>query len=296
VGERFCTSKCFGLRGLEEDVRTYGFRGEALASLREVGALDIITRCPGACNRSSSSTTTTSSSSNSSSAGEVTMTKRMDHTGTTYLGPAITARLSHGTTVRVTGVFARWPVRRKALRGNVEIDAIIQRVQTFALINNGVAFSVVDATTGARLLDTRPAPSVATVFGQLYGDAKARSLAPLGTLSAPSSPSNPAAAALPSAPAISIRGYLGLEGHHSRALQFLYINGRCVTKTPVHKLLQQMLSRTSVCRPGKDADSDRIGREPVRHAVFVVNVLCSPSEYVVPISRSVCCECAVQPI
>lgn len=254
-------------------MRTYGFRGEALASLREVGTLEIITQC-----------TVSASARASGGRDVVTMMKRMDHTGTLFLGPSIMTRDSHGTTVRVTGVFARWPVRRKALRTNVEIDAIIQRVQTFALINNGIAFSVIDSDTGARLLDTRPSQSVATIFGQLYGDARARSLAPFGRASSSPSSSSAASTAADTAAAaaavstMTVRGYIGLEGHHNRALQFFYVNGRCVTKTPVHKLLHRLFGKTSVCRPGKDADSDRIGREPVRHVVFVINLLCDPAE------------------
>lgn len=73
-------------------------------------------------------------------------------------------------------LFARWAVRRKALRPSVEIDGVIRRVQCLALINNGISFTLINASTGTRLVSSHKARSVATIFGQLFGDAKARTL------------------------------------------------------------------------------------------------------------------------
>jgi DNA mismatch repair ATPase MutL len=215
VGQRFCTSKCVGLQGLEENVRTYGFRGEALSSIREVGTLDLTTR--------------------SSTHLGITMTKRMDHINTAHLWlrPAMTARASHGTTITVTGIFARWAVRRKALRPSVEIDGVIRRVQCLALINNGISFTLINASTGTRLVSSHKARSVATIFGQLFGDAKARTLIPLPAMSGDIDGDSDGPAATKAVPnttsAVQVHGYLAVEGHHSRALQFVFVNGRrCV--------------------------------------------------------------------
>eukprot|EP00037_Helgoeca_nana_P029562 m.353948 g.353948 ORF g.353948 m.353948 type:complete len:284 (+) comp28000_c0_seq3:1628-2479(+) len=52
-----------------------------------------------------------------------------------------------------------------------------------------------------------------------------------------------------------------------------------VAKTPIHKQIAQVFARTTICRPPKDIESDRVGREPVRHPIYCVNVLCDPAEY-----------------
>lgn len=242
VGDRFCTSKCAGLRGLEEDVRTYGFRGEALASIREVGTLELTTRSIGLSSGSSG----VGSGAGSIPHG-VTMCKRMDHTGTLSHRPATTARPSHGTTVQVTNIFARWPVRRKALRTAVETDSVLRRVQSLALINNGISFTLINVSSGARLVASRKTQSVAAVFGQLFGEHKARCLLPLPHPS-PLSTSTTTEPATPRS--IQVHGYLGSVGHHSRELGFVYVNGRrCVPPPCVPLPSPPPLYRTRTLSP-----------------------------------------------
>lgn len=47
IGERYMTSKCHSVRDLERVIPTYGYRGQAIASLLDVSSsLQIETKCP----------------------------------------------------------------------------------------------------------------------------------------------------------------------------------------------------------------------------------------------------------
>ncbi len=92
VGIRFATSK---LRTLEQlpAVRTFGFKGEALASIAEVATLEVSSRCLGKFE---------------------TFGKVMKAGQTARCGPSLLAgRKRAGTTVRVSNIFFNRPLQQR---------------------------------------------------------------------------------------------------------------------------------------------------------------------------------------
>jgi DNA mismatch repair protein MutL len=119
---RHATSKIDGTDLL--DIRSFGFRGEALPSLGAVGRLTITSRAQGA------------------EAASVTV-----EGGRT--GPVRPAALSRGTVVELRDLFFATPARLKFLRSDrAEAQAIGEVVRRLALAEPGVGFTLRDATEG----------------------------------------------------------------------------------------------------------------------------------------------------
>jgi DNA mismatch repair ATPase MutL len=148
-----------------EEVRlaaTFGFRGEALASLQQVGVLTITTRDPET---------------------GLTWSKVMSHGRTLSLRAAAASRPSRGTTIQLQDVFGQLPVRRKCMVASAELQKIRLRVAGIALAKTSVGITLTDAAHGAVLLRTSGAmasegqpPDTRFVFGKIFGAAKAKAM------------------------------------------------------------------------------------------------------------------------
>ena len=62
------------------------------------------------------------------SSSGLTLHKLMDHSATLGCGPATMARKSTGTTVGLTNIFGRLPIRKKRMVPRLELDDIVKRV------------------------------------------------------------------------------------------------------------------------------------------------------------------------
>lgn len=129
---------------------TFGFRGEALAALQQIGVLSLTTRDPET---------------------GITWTKAMHQGRTVALqaaGAAGQRRSSGGTLVQLQDIFGTLPVRRRCLVPQVELQRIKLRVAAVALACPEVAVSLKDAQHGAWLLRTLgkvAMPAAATIPG-----------------------------------------------------------------------------------------------------------------------------------
>jgi DNA mismatch repair protein MutL len=120
---RHATSKIDGSDLL--DIRSFGFRGEALASLGAVGRLSIVSRAAGA--------------------GEAA---QIAATGGA-VSPVSPAALARGTVVTLRDLFFATPARLKFLRSErAEAQAVTDVVRRLALAEPGVAFVLRDASGG----------------------------------------------------------------------------------------------------------------------------------------------------
>ncbi|CAG8481795.1 35105_t:CDS:10, partial [Racocetra persica] len=155
LGQRHATSKCHTLEDLAH-IKTYGFRGEALASLAEISIMEIIS-------------------------------KHFDYYDTycviikgglrLQLGPTRNSkRAKPGTITIIRDLFYTYPVRRKQQSVNTlanELENVKKAVEILALINPQVAFTLVDASMDSKIVNTRktssPIPAIST-FRQLYGN------------------------------------------------------------------------------------------------------------------------------
>ncbi len=149
-----------------EDMRgasTFGFRGEALASLQQVGLLSVTSR---------------------DAETALLWTKIMSGGKTLALQPApASSRLARGTLVQLQDIFGQLPVRRRCMVAAAELQRIKLHLAAVALARPSVAITLTDATHGAVVLKTTGAAvgdggggetDSKLVFGKIFGLAKAR--------------------------------------------------------------------------------------------------------------------------
>ncbi|MBC7157631.1 MAG: DNA mismatch repair endonuclease MutL, partial [Rhodobacteraceae bacterium] len=140
---RHATSKIDGSDLL--DIRSFGFRGEALPSLGAVARLVLTSRAGG------------------HAAASVTLDGGR-------MGPVRPAALSAGTTVEVAGLFRATPARLKFLRSDrAEVQAVADVVRRLALAQPGTAFALRDVWGGGERLLFRADAEAGALFDALSG-------------------------------------------------------------------------------------------------------------------------------
>ncbi|XP_035808273.2 DNA mismatch repair protein Mlh3 isoform X1 [Amphiprion ocellaris] len=249
VGNRYYTSKCSSLNDLD-NLRWYGFRGEALASVVSFATLVEI-----------------SSRTRSSVKTHVKIFK--DGKGLDVF-EAETARPSAGTTVIICNFFHNMPVRRKRVDAVLEGERIRHRVEALSLMHPSVSFTLKNDSTGAMLVQLPKARNTYHRFVQIHGLMRAEKLGEISYTHKQ----------------FEVIGYLGREGHYNNSLQFLYVNDRLLLKTRIHKLLNFLLRRISSSSQKNDSsDVPSVIRSPKHkrsqelYGVYIINIKCSYSEY-----------------
>ncbi|KAF7265196.1 hypothetical protein GWI33_021389 [Rhynchophorus ferrugineus] len=149
VGLRYMTNKCQTLKQLEKKLNTYGYRGEALASIIENSIkVSVISR-------SKQSTETLCKRFTKDRQPQIAVTKN---------------RPSVGTTVTVSGFMNNFPVRQKRVVEEVELEEIKQCVENLIIINPGTSFSLRNDSTGWLVLQSPHKPDIISAFRLLHAD------------------------------------------------------------------------------------------------------------------------------
>lgn len=249
VGNRYYTSKCSSVEDLD-DLRWYGFRGEALASVVSLATLVEI-----------------SSRTRSSVKTHVKIFK--DGKGMDVF-EAEAARPSAGTTVVICNFFHNMPVRRKRMDAVLERERIRHRVEAISLMHPSVSFTLKNDCTGAMMVQLPKANNTYHRFVQIHSLGRAQKLGEISHTHGQ----------------FEVIGYIGREGHYNNSLQFLYVNDRLLLKTRIHKLLNFLLRRLSSSHQRNDSPerqsairSPKHKRSQDLHGVYVINIKCSYSEY-----------------
>ncbi|XP_074548042.1 DNA mismatch repair protein Mlh3 isoform X2 [Halichoeres trimaculatus] len=249
LGNRYYTSKCSCVEDLE-NLRWYGFRGEALASAVSLASLVEI-----------------SSRTRSSVKTHIKLFK--DGKGMDIF-EAETTRPSAGTTVIVCSFFHNMPVRRKRMDAVLEGERIRHRVEALSLMHPSVSFTLKNDCTGAMMVQLPKAKNTHHRFVQINGLERAQKLGEISHKHAQ----------------FEVTGYIGREGHYNNSLQFLYVNERLLLKTRLHKLLNFLLRRlSSVSQKNDSPDGQSAIRSPKhkrsqeQHGVYIINIKCPYSEY-----------------
>lgn len=249
VGNRYYTSKCSSVEDMD-NLRWYGFRGEALASAVSVATLVEI-----------------SSRTRSSVKTHVKVFK--DGMGMDVF-EAETARPSAGTTVVICNFFHNMPVRRKRMDAVLEGERIRHRVEAISLMHPSVSFTLKNDCTGAMMVQLPKARNTYHRFVQIHSLGRAQKLGEISHTCGQ----------------FEVIGYIGREGHYNSSLQFLYVNDRLLLKTRIHKLLNFLLRRLSSSNQKNDSpDGQSATRSPKHkrsqelHGVYIINIKCSYSEY-----------------
>ncbi|CAI5696715.1 unnamed protein product [Oreochromis niloticus] len=249
VGNRYHTSKCTSVADLD-NLRWYGFRGEALASLVSLATLVEI-----------------SSRTRSSVKTHVKIFK--EGKGLEVF-EAETARPSAGTTVIICNFFHNMPVRRKRVDAVLEGERIRHRVGAISLMHSSVSFTLKNDCTGAMMVQLPKARNTYHRFVQIHNLGQAEKLGEMNH----------------TYKQFEVMGYIGREGHYNNSLQFLYVNERLLLKTRIHKLLNVLLRRlTSSNQKNDGPDWQSVFRSPKHkrsqdlYGVYIINIKCSYSEY-----------------
>eukprot|EP00741_Cyanophora_paradoxa_P016212 tig00000042_g15651.t1 len=260
AGEPSCTSKIASAADLE-DLRTFGFRGEALSSLSQVSVVEIVTRA------------------GESAAGP--SFKILSGGRTISAGPWRGSR-AVGTSVTCTDLFFNRPVVRKMLATDAgaaaEWDRIRRRVERLALACPHVAVSLSDAQRGAFVLRTRRVNAVPIRFGELFGRARGDRLRPVQDVE-----TGP----------LRVTGFCTPppDGHSSKDLQFLYVNRQAVHGTPLHRIANRLYQQSFVAgrwgsapaggRPSPGRSAAQQSREAGEGSfpMFVIFITCPTSWY-----------------
>ncbi|XP_062396827.1 DNA mismatch repair protein Mlh3 isoform X2 [Sardina pilchardus] len=248
VGNRYNTSKCSCLEDLE-NLRFYGFRGEAMASIVALSGLVEIS------SRTKLSTKT--------------FVKVFNSGQSVSVCEAETTRPSAGTTVTICNFFCNMPVRKKRLDPVLEMERIRQRIEAISLMHPSVSFTMKKECTGAVLVQLSKVKSVYYRFAQIHGLGKAQKLCEVKH----------------SYGQFEITGHMGREGHHNNDIQFLFLNRRLILKTCIHKLLKCILSKCATFTKQSSSPIAQVASSPKEragaelHGMYVININCSYSEY-----------------
>ncbi|KAL7859330.1 hypothetical protein SRHO_G00144770 [Serrasalmus rhombeus] len=249
VGMRYCTSKCGSLEDLD-NLRFYGFRGEAIASIISFAALVEI--------------------SSRTKMSVKTFVKMFSEGKGLDVFEAQDTRPSAGTTVLICDFFYNMPVRRKRMDSVLEIERLRQRVEALSLMNPSVSFTVKKDCTGTMLVQLPKARNTYYRFVQIHGLARAQKLGEVNY----------------TYKQFQITGHIGREGHYNNSLQFLFVNSRLLLKTRFHKLLNCLLRKLSSSNVSNNSqNASPIISSPKQrggtdlHGVYVLNIKCHHSEY-----------------
>ena len=193
------------------------------------------------------------------------------------VSPNKNPRPSVGTTVTVHDFFYNLPVRRNGISEALELNQIRKVIECLALVNPSRSFSVRNDKTAECILQTHKTHSVLSTFGLICGTEKASCMKEV-TFSHGD---------------FKVTGFIGTDGHHSKSLQFIYVNGRSVKKTPLHACVNGLLANSIIARKlsrqsdpswqpqGLPLDKDLFSpkRAPERHGVYILMIECPRTEY-----------------
>ncbi|XP_076098832.1 DNA mismatch repair protein Mlh3-like [Mytilus galloprovincialis] len=251
VGERYSTSKCHEVSDLE-NLHYFGYRGEALASLRDITSILEIN------SRSQTSTQT--------------FCKIFQQGRALPISDSTVPRSSAGTTVTVHDLFYNLPVRKKCCNPTLDLEKIRQKVESIALIKPLISLSLRNDVSGHVVLQTHKTNSILNTFTYLFGPGKSKSLTEVYGKEAD----------------FAIEGYIGKKGANKKDYQFIYINGRNVLKTKLHKVVNHQLSKSLILRRKLELMTDKfrghiMNTSPTKttdqHGIYVLNVTCPYKEY-----------------
>ncbi|KAL0969119.1 hypothetical protein UPYG_G00222820 [Umbra pygmaea] len=248
VGKRYFTSKCSSLEDLD-NLKFYGFRGEALASIASLAVLVEI--------------------SSRTKMSVKTHVKIFKNGKGLDVFESETTRPSAGTTVIICNFLHNMPVRRKRMVRMLEFEQIKQRLEAVSLMHPTVSFTLKSDCTGTMVVQLSKAQNTYYRFVQIHGLARAQKLREIRYSHAQ----------------FEVNGYIGRDAHYNSTLQFLFVNDRLLLKTRIHKLLNLLLRKAVSSSRQSDSPGYSASKSPKQrrgtefHAMYVINIKCPYSEY-----------------
>jgi DNA mismatch repair protein MLH3 len=251
---RYGTSKAHDLDSLKH-VTTLGFRGEALASISDLCCLEISTRA---------------------SVSRESWSIILKGGKCLYNGPSVRwRRETPGTVLYIRDAFFNLPIRRLSHPSPTKTYELLrQEIDTYALAFPSVAFSLTmenNESTSVAKEKTYRIPrtsSVLTTFRRLFSRALAEDVEEIHQQQDD----------------IKIDGFVSLNGAHSKAHQYLYINRHPLVVGDLHKLIDNKFACSSFAKHALDEVADReytssrrSPRKSIKRHVYVLNITLPPS-------------------
>ncbi|TMS04178.1 DNA mismatch repair protein Mlh1 [Larimichthys crocea] len=202
VCERFTTSKLQTFEDLSE-IATYGFRGEALASVSHVAHVTITTKT-----------------------ADAKCAYRASYSDGKLKGPPKPCAGNQGTQILVEDLFYNVSTRRKALKSpSDEYSRIVEVVSRYAIHNSGKSFSV--KKQGETVADVRTLPNASVVdnIRGVFGNAVSRELIEVGCEDQKL--------------AYKMKGYISNANYSvKKCILILFINHRLVESSALKKAIE----------------------------------------------------------
>lgn len=282
--QRYVSSKLESVDQLDTvGISTFGFRGEALASLGRVSQLEIISHC----------------------SKEWDTWNKVIRGGEVKQNGRSTVQRQVGTTMRVSELFFNQPVRFRHLtlhRSRQEItqerDEIVKLLKMISIMHPTVEIVVRESQTavagGGDIVFRTRAPSATDsdptrseamdswkkTFAHLFGQRCSEQLLKCMVQSSDGC----------STSCYTIRGFLSdpsLPGHPTKELQFMYVNGRIMGESTYHAIInglyKKFWSETRMQTEGGDMISKTRGTlsSTMHHSrrqypMFILNIECHP--------------------
>lgn len=202
VCERFTTSKLQTFEDLSA-ISTYGFRGEALASISHVAHVTITTKT-----------------------ADAKCAYRANYSDGKLKGPPKPCAGNQGTQILVEDLFYNVSTRRKALKSpSDEYSRIVEVVSRYAIHNSGKSFSV--KKQGETVADVRTLPNASVVdnIRGVFGNAVSRELIEVGCEDLKL--------------AYKMKGYISNANYSvKKCLLILFINHRLVESSALKKAIE----------------------------------------------------------
>ncbi|XP_046998642.1 DNA mismatch repair protein Mlh3-like isoform X1 [Schistocerca americana] len=254
---RYMTSKCYSVEDLKDGLRFFGFRGEALASIRDAsGVLSIITK---------------------HATSKQAYSKMFVRGISLKISPCTLKNMDAGTTVIVQDFMYNLPVRQKCTHDTLDVEEIKRQIECIALMHPQISFSLHDECKGCTILQKHRSADLQSCFSHLFGMTVGQTLAPVQY----------------KADNLTIHGYIGKESSKYKNLQFVYVNKRVVLNTKIHQLVNNILAKSSILRANgpwrykpipKEMSSKSLLSMPNlnrrnRFGVYVLNLQCPYAEY-----------------
>ena len=297
IGERHVTSKLSSLSQLEQGVRTFGFRGEALHCIAAISHLEVVS-CAAATPHTTSAAV-------------------LHHGSLVFHGAARETR-AIGTSVRISDCFATRPVARKQLMrpgaAGAEAEHTRKRLAAISLAHPSVSIRLVDASCHTTLLSAPRASSILGSLRQLVGNLQLPALVPFqladddggggssgsssgdGGSSAGSSGDgrgsswngggNSGGSRSVSDLGLELEGYVAMPpaGVRSRDVQLLFLNRRpLASRSDLHKLVESAFNALHAAlmpRSGGRLPTGPVSTPAMQHhAAFVLFLSCAPHHF-----------------
>ncbi|XP_072455008.1 DNA mismatch repair protein Mlh1 isoform X2 [Notamacropus eugenii] len=204
VCERFTTSKLQSFEDLA-CISTYGFRGEALASISHVAHVTVTTKT-----------------------ADAKCAYRASYSDGKLKAPPKPCAGNQGTQITVEDLFYNIATRRKALKNpSEEYGKILEVVGRYSIHNSGISFSVKKQGETAPDIRTLPNATVVDNIRSIFGNAVSRELIEVGC-------DDPVLA-------FKMKGYISNANYSvKKCVLLLFINHRLVESTALKKAVESV--------------------------------------------------------